>query len=296
MEQFFANYPLPFNETDIASSLDAIRMQNSQVQFSSDVLKSVFSCIDLTTLNTADSAFSVREFCNKVNRFTDTFPSMSNVAAVCVYPVFAPVIKSSLVAPGVKRAVVAAGFPSSQTFTDIKVLEIRKAVDFGVDEVDVVISVGEFLDGNHEFILEEIRLIRDAAGEAHLKVILETGLLPDIQSIWRASLLAMEAGADFIKTSTGKSPVSATPEAAFVMLRAIRAFGVVTGKKVGFKPAGGIVTPADALLYYSLVSEILGDAWLNPQWFRIGASRLANHLLTEIQLLESGKRNEIAFF
>lgn len=296
MEQFFANYPISFSESTLSDAVALSKRQASDLIDDVVVLKNLFGCIDLTTLNTNDSAFSVREFCERVNLFPEHFPSMPNVAAVCVYPVFAPVLRTSLKAVNVKKAVVAAGFPSSQTFSDIKVLEVKRVVDFGVDEVDIVISVGEFLDENYEFILEEIRMIKDASGNAHVKVILETGLLPDIQSIWRASLLAMEGGADFIKTSTGKTSVSATPEAAFVMLNAIRAFYNETGRKVGFKPAGGIVKPEEAAVYYALVQNVLGDLWLNPELFRIGASRLANNLLTNICAIESGEMKEVGYF
>lgn len=296
MEQFFANFKIPFSSQQLDETVAVAKQQAAEMLSDVDVLKKMFGCIDLTSLNTTDSAFSIREFCDRVNRFSAQYPSMPQVAAVCVYPVFAPVLKGSLTAQGVKKAVVAAGFPSSQAFTDIKVMEVRKAIDFGVDEVDVVISVGEFLDENYEFILEEIRMIKDAMGDTHLKVILETGLLPDPSAIWRASLLAMEGGANFIKTSTGKSPVSATPEAALVMLNAIAAFRKVTGKKVGFKPAGGIVTPMDAAIYYALVKNILGDEWLSSDWFRIGASRLANNLLTDISSIESGSKLEVSYF
>ena len=296
MEQFFANFKIPFTTQQLNESVALAKQQAGELIGDINVLKKIFGCIDLTSLNTSDSAFSIRGFCERVNRFPAQFPSMPQVAAVCVYPVFAPVLKVSLTAKEVKKAVVAAGFPSSQAFTDIKVMEARKSVDFGVDEIDVVISVGEFLDENYEFILEEIRMIKDAIGDTHLKVILETGLLPDASAIWRASLLAMEGGANFIKTSTGKSPVSATPEAAYVMLNAIDSFFKVTGKKVGFKPAGGIVTPVDAAIYYALVKNILGDEWLPSDWFRIGASRLANNLLTDISSIESGSKLEVAYF
>ncbi|MFT3741057.1 MAG: deoxyribose-phosphate aldolase [Breznakibacter sp.] len=296
MEQIFANFEMSFDETLRQKTLDKVNAQIDDLSSNVDTLKFLFSCIDLTSLNTDDSAFTIKEFCEKVNGFSAKYPQMPQVAAVCVYPVFSPVLKNSLKANGVNKAVVAAGFPSSQTFTDIKVAETRKVVDFGVDEVDVVISVGEFLDGNYEFILEEVKMVKDAMGAAHLKVILETGLLPDMDAIWKASLLSMEGGADFIKTSTGKVAVSATPEAAFVMLHAIKAFEDKTGKKIGFKPAGGIVNTRDALVYYSLVKEILGDGWLNNRLFRIGASRLSNHLLTDIEILEKGTSNGIRYF
>lgn len=296
MEQFFANFKMSFDDASRQATLSKINAQIDELSANTDVLKFLFSCIDLTSLNTDDSAFTIKEFCERVNQFPSKFPQMPQVAAVCVYPVFSPVLKNSLKVEGVNKAVVAAGFPSSQTFTDIKVAETRKAVDFGVDEVDIVLSVGEFLDGNYEFILEEVKMVKDVMGSAHLKVILETGLLPDMDAIWKASLLAMEGGADFIKTSTGKVAVSATPEAAFVMLHAIKAFAAQTGRKIGFKPAGGIVNTRDALVYYALVKEILGDAWLNNHLFRIGASRLSNHLLTDIELLETGASQGVKYF
>lgn len=296
MEQFFADFKMSISEADKTATIQKVSAQYDAMSSDLNILKDLFSCIDLTSLNTNDSAFTIKEFCDKVNGFSAAFPDMPTIAAVCVYPVFSPVLKNSLKALGVKRAVVSAGFPSSQTFTDIKVAESRKAVDFGVDELDIVISVGEFLDGNYEFILEEIKMINEVKGKAHLKVILETGLLPDTDSIWRASLLAMEGGADFIKTSTGKVAVSATAEAAYVMLHAIKAFHVQTGKKVGFKPAGGIVTTKDALLYYGLVNEILGPDWLNNHFFRLGASRLANNLLTDMAALSNPGAAAVSYF
>jgi deoxyribose-phosphate aldolase len=296
MEHYFADFEMSFSESDMLSTIQKVKDQIEGGTTNVELMKLLFSCIDLTSLSSDDSAFSIKQFCDKVNGFPTAFPGMPQVAAVCVFPVFSPVLKNSLKAQGVKKAVVSAGFPSSQTFTDIKVAECRKAVDFGVDELDVVISVGEFLDGNYEFILEEIKMINEVKGKAHLKVILETGLLPNSDAIWRASLLAMEGGADFIKTSTGKVALSATPEAAYVMLQAIKSFHAQTGRKIGFKPAGGIVSVSDALLYYGLVNEVLGADWLNNHLFRIGASRLANNLLTSINLMDISGGSPVAYF
>jgi deoxyribose-phosphate aldolase len=296
MEQFFNDYPIRFTEVDGEKLIAEIRNKIDNQEYDVDVLKLLFSCIDLTSLNTTDSAFSIREFCEKVNGFSAQFPAMPNVGAVCVFPVFAPVLKNSLKVNSVNRAVVAGGFPSSQTFTDLKVDETMKAVDFGANEIDMVISVGEFLDENYEFVMEEVRMIKEAAGEAHVKVILETGALESSENIWKASLLAMEGGGDFIKTSTGKIPVSATPEAAYVMLQAIKSFHTKKGVMTGFKPAGGVVTTKDALMYYFLVKEILGEKWLNNKWFRLGASRLANNLLSDIQTIEKGEPVTVTYF
>ena len=253
-----------------------------------EALQTMFNCIDLTTLNATDSSESVREFVQHVNNFATQFPNLKNVGGICVYSVFAPVLKSTLAVDGVHRAVVAACFPSSQTFTDVKVAEVRKSVDAGATEVDVVISVGEFLSHNYQFVFEELQQLREASRGARLKVILETGALPTHQQVWEASLIAMKAGADFIKTSTGKNCGGATPEAAIVMCEAISMVAQKEGKRVGFKPAGGVQTPQQAALYYEIVRSILGPEWLDNIHFRIGASRLANALLAQIVTLGGG--------
>lgn len=255
---------------------------NTDALKTEDNLKSIFSFIDLTTLNNTDSASLVQEFCEKLPAFKKEFPDMPMVAAVCVYPVFASVLKARLKDLDVKRATVSAGFPSSQTFLDLKVLETKKALDFGANEIDIVISVGEFLEGNYEFVMEEIKSIKSVVGDKCLKVILETGALSTAENIWEASLIAMEAGADFIKTSTGKMKPAATPEAAWVMVHAIKAYYENTGKVIGIKAAGGISTTDDALVYYSMVKDVLGEDWLTPERFRIGASRLANNLMNDL--------------
>ena len=243
-------------------------------------LKTLFSLLDLTTLNTDDNDETARRFTGRLNGFQETFAEMPDVAAICVYPLLVDEVRKTLNAQGVKIAAVGAGFPSSQTFLAVKIAECGLLVKKGADEIDVVISVGKFLAGEYTDVLNELILIREACAGATLKVILETGLLRSAEEIRLASLIAMEAGADFIKTSTGKVAVSATPAAVQVMVTAIRDYASVTGKPVGIKPAGGIAEVGDAMVYYRIVEEILGPDWLNPARFRIGASRLANHILS----------------
>lgn len=295
-ETILDDYSLNFDLNTIDEEVNSIIEKNKELIDNEEVLKILFSCIDLTTLKETDSADSVTAFVQKVNDFKKDYPSLPSVGAVCVFPVFSPIIKQYLKVDDVKRAVVSAGFPSSQTFLDLKVLETKKAVDFGANEIDVVISVGEFLEGNYEFVYEEIRQLKEACGSAHLKVILETGAIKDPQLIWNASIIAMDAGADFIKTSTGKIPVAATLQAAFVMSKAIKAFNAKNKKKIGFKPAGGIVETSEALGYYSIVKEVLGEDWLNNNLFRIGASRLANNLLGDILTIQKNEKTIVNYF
>jgi deoxyribose-phosphate aldolase len=243
---------------------------------------SILNLIDLTSLNTTDNKSHIIHFTGKVNSFSGRFSNIPNVAAICVFPNYVAVVKEKLTARNVKIASVAGSFPTSQTFRSIKVTECKMAVEAGADEIDIVIPVGAFLGNDFASVADEIREIKGAIGSRQLKVIVESGLLGDYEHIFRASMIAMDAGADFIKTSTGKTVVSATPEAAFVMCRAISDFYSETGIKVGFKPAGGIVTPADAINYYQIVRYCLGEEWLNNSLFRIGASRLANNILSEI--------------
>lgn len=296
MNDLMDKYPMPKVLSNISAELAAIKADSEQFVNNADVLESIFNCIDLTTLSTTDSATSVRNFVNKVNTFATDYPAMKNVGGICVYSVFAPVLSSTLKVAGVNKAVVSACFPSSQTFTDVKCAETSKAVEFGANEVDIVISVGEFLDGNQEFVAEEIASLKEAAGNAHLKVILETGALETPENIWQASIIAMQSGADFIKTSTGKISVGATPEAAFVMCQAIKAFEAKEGRKVGFKPAGGVSTVEDALLYYNIVRTVLGQDWLINSKFRIGASRLANALLSKVLNIRNNNTDVVKYF
>jgi deoxyribose-phosphate aldolase len=217
-----------------------------------------------------------------VNEFDEKYPDLKNVAAICVYPRFAEVVKDTLEVEDVNIACVSAGFPSSQTFIEVKVAETALAISEGANEIDIVISVGEFLNGNYAEVCEEIEEIKETCKEAHLKVILETGALLNASNIKKASILAMYSGADFIKTSTGKQNPAATPEAVYVMCEAIKEYHEKTGIKIGIKPAGGINCVRDAVVYYTIVKEVLGEEWLNNKLFRLGTSRLANMLLSEI--------------
>jgi deoxyribose-phosphate aldolase len=241
------------------------------------------SCIDLTTLNSTDNTVQGEKFAKKVSGFEQEFPGLPNVAAICVFPTLITTVKKNLPTSEVKLASVAAGFPSSQTYLAVKELEIKMAVANGANEIDIVLNLGNFLAEDFESVIEEISILKKACGEAHLKVILETGALKTPEKIWKASHLAMQAGADFIKTSTGKMEPAATLEAAYIMCSAIKDYYDNTQKKIGFKAAGGIVQSAEAINYIAIVNEVLGDKWLNNNLFRIGASRLANNLLTSIK-------------
>lgn len=245
-------------------------------------LKQIFSLIDLTTLSEQDNSENVSQLCEKVNQLADKYPEMPRVAAICVYPELVSIVKEKLDNPLTGIASVGGGFPASQTFTNIKVMEIEQAIEQGAEEIDIVLQVGKFLMGDLEYVEYEIQVIKERIGALHLKVILETGSLKELDLIRKASLLAIGAGADFIKTSTGKISPGATPEAMVVMCCAIRDYYQRTGRKIGIKPAGGISDTRTALLYFYIVKEILGDDWLNSERFRIGASRLANRILGEI--------------
>lgn len=290
IDEILSHYPYaPERMDNLGARIEALRQSSAAHMGDSDALQAMFNSIDLTTLNATDSAESVKAFVGRVNAFAEAYPGLKNVGGVCVYSVFAPVVKSELRVAGVHRAVVAACFPSSQAFADIKAAEVRKSVEAGATEVDVVISVGEFLCRNYQFVYEELRTLREACAGARLKVILETGALPTLEQVWDASVIAMEAGADFIKTSTGKNCGGATPEAAIVMCEAIGAYASRVGRKVGFKPSGGVSTAAEACLYYEIVRSTLGDEWLVNTLFRIGASRLANDLLAQIVKVGGGE-------
>ena len=285
-----AKYNTQLNDADVQAQVAALIDKKVPENNTEEVKKFLFNCIDLTTLNTTDSDESVMRFTEKVNQFDNEFPDLKNVAAICVYPNFAQVVKDTLEVEGVNIACVSGGFPSSQTFTEIKIAETAMAVADGADEIDIVIPVGAFLNGDYETMCEEIMELKETCKEHHLKVILETGAVKTASNIKKASILSMYSGADFIKTSTGKQQPAATPEAAYVMCQAIKEYHEQTGNKIGFKPAGGINSVNDALIYYTIVKEILGEEWLSNKLFRLGTSRLANLLLSEI------KGEELKFF
>ena len=285
-----AKYDTQLNDADVQVQVAALIEKKVPENNTEEVKKFLFNCIDLTTLNTTDSDESVMRFTEKVNQFDDEFPDLKNVAAICVYPNFAQVVKDTLEVEGINIACVSGGFPSSQTFTEVKIAETAMALADGADEIDIVIPVGAFLSGDYETMCEEIMELKETCKEHHLKVILETGALKTASNIKKASILSMYSGADFIKTSTGKQQPAATPEAAYVMCQAIKEYYEQTGNKVGFKPAGGINTVNDALIYYTIVKEVLGKEWLSNDLFRLGTSRLANLLLSEI------KGEELKFF
>ena len=248
----------------------------------SDVYQFIFSSIDLTTLSTTDTQTSVAQFVKRVNDFDNDYPQFKNVAAICVYSNFAEIVRSNLEVSGVDIAVVAGGFPSSQTFTEVKVADAALAVAGGANEVDIVMNLGYYLDNNYAELSDEIIEIKHAIRDAKLKVILETGALKSAEDIKRASILSLYSEADFIKTSTGKIYPGASLEAAWVMCQCIKEYYEKTGRKVGFKAAGGIRTTEEAVQYYAIVKEVLGDEWLNQDLFRIGASSLANSLLSSM--------------
>ena len=269
--------------TDIKQEEISAEIKEISPAGSYETYRRLISYIDLTSLNLTDSEQSVNAMVSKVNNFQYLFPDLLNVAGLCVFPRFVPALKKALEIDNVKIVSVAGSFPSSQTFIENKIDECKRVMDAGAEEIDIVISLGEFMAGNYDLVGEEISAIKETIGCTHLKVILETGLIHKPDLIYTAAITAMEAGADFIKTSTGKASVSATPEAAWVMCNAIKDYHGKTRKEVGFKPAGGIATKNDALLYYYIVEQVLGRNWLVPGLFRIGASRLANDLLNTVE-------------
>ena len=246
------------------------------------VKKFLMGSVELTSLHTTDSEESILALTEKVNHFDETYPDLPHVATICVYPCFAGIVSQSLEVDGVEIACVSGSFPSSQTFQEVKVAETSLAIHDGATEIDIVLPVGKFLSGDYEGVSDDINELKQVCGEHAMKVILETGDLVTASNIKKASILSMYAGADYIETSTGKEKISATPEAAYVMCQAIKEYYDKTGIQIGFKPAGGLNTVMDALIYYTIVKEVLGEKWLTNKWFRLGTSRLANQLLSEV--------------
>ena len=281
-ELALSKYNTHLHDDEIMMNVDQLIEKHLDENNNIDVKKEIFHCIDLTTLKCTDSEESVMKFTEKVNEFVDKYPDLENVAAICVYPNMAEIVSDSLEADNVKIACVSGGFPSSQTFMEVKVAETAMAIHAGAEEIDIVMPIGKFLCGDYEGMCDEIGELKDICGEKPLKVILETGALRTASNIKKAAILAMYAGADFIKTSTGKEAISATPEAALIMCEAIKEYHRETGRKVGFKAAGGIDSVKKALAYYTIVKEVLGEEWLNNGLFRIGTSRLTNLLLSDI--------------
>lgn len=274
-------YPFRLTDEQVTEQVNKLLAEKSEQNRTKEVYSNIYGCIDLTTLNSTDTREGVWQFTEKVNNFDGTRPDIPNVAAICVYPNFARTVKEALTAD-VQIAAVSAGFPSSQTFTEVKVAETALAVADGADEIDVVINLGLFLGEEYQEMCEELSEIKEACRQATLKVILETGALKTVANIYKASILSLYSGADFLKTSTGKGYPGATPEAVWVMCRAISDYHQKTGRKVGIKVSGGVATPDDALTYYTIVKETLGEDWCNNTLFRVGASRLADALLAEI--------------
>lgn len=262
----------------VQASVEKILSEHYQENLTPEVYQFLLNCVDLTTLGTDDSERSVAQFVQRVNDFDEHYPQYKNVAAICVYSNFATVVRSVLEVSDVNIAVCSACFPSSQAHIETKIAETALAIEDGADEVDIVLNVGYMRDEAYEELCDEISEIKNCMGDHHLKVILETGLLKTAEKIRNASLLSMYAGADFIKTSTGKVYSGATLEAAYVMCQCIKEYHEKTGNVVGFKASGGIRSTADAVKYYTIVKEVLGEEWLTNERFRIGASSLANAL------------------
>ena len=281
-EQALSQYNTQLDDAKIAAQVAQLIEEKVAENDTPEVKKFLMGSIELTTLKTTDSEESVMRFTERVNDFDNDYPALPHVATICVYPRFASVVSETLQVEGVEVACVSGSFPSSQALIEVKVAETALALKDGATEIDMVMSVGAFLSEDYETVCDEISELKAVCGERKLKVIMETGLLPSASAIKKASLLAMYAGADYIKTSTGKEKPAATPEAAYVMCQAIKEYYEKTGIQIGFKPAGGLNTVHDALVYYTIVKEVLGEQWLTNQWFRLGTSRLANLLLSEV--------------
>ena len=281
-EEALSKYNLNISDEEVKEAVKKIIAEKVHENDTPEVKKFLLGSVELTTLKTTDSDTSVMAFTEKVNEFEEAYPTLPHVATICVYPRYAKIVSETLEVEGVEVACVSGSFPSSQALIEVKTIETSLAVKDGATEIDMVLSVGAFLDGDYETVCDEIQQMKEACGDKKMKVILETGCLQTAANIKAASILAMYSGADYIKTSTGKEKISATPEAAYVMCQAIKEYYDETGIQIGFKPAGGLNSVMDALIYYTIVKEVLGEKWLTNQWFRMGTSRLANLLLSEV--------------
>lgn len=281
-EQAIAQSTVTDNDAAVAEAVKKILDEHFAENNNKEVYRTLLNCIDLTTLKSTDSPSSVAKFTEAVNNFEELFPSLPNVAAICVYPNFAAVVRTVLEVSGVKIACVSGAFPSSQSFEEVKIAETSLAVANGADEIDIVLNLGEFFDHDYEEVTDEISEQKEACRGGVLKVILETGALRTARNIKAASILSLYSGADFLKTSTGKEYPGASLEAAYIMAQCIKEYYDKTGTKVGFKAAGGVRTTEDAVKYYTIIKEVLGEEWLNNEYFRLGASSLANAVLSDI--------------
>ena len=281
-EEVLQKYNCDLSDQEVADAVKKLIEKKVPENDTLEVKKFLMGSVELTSLNTTDSDQSIMAFTEKDNEFDDAYPGLPHVATICVYPCFASVVSNTLDVEGVEIACVSGSFPSSQALIEVKVAETALAVKDGATEIDIVMPVGKFLCGDYEGVCDEISEMKGACGDKAMKVILETGCLKTASNIKKASILSMYAGGDYIKTSTGKLSPAATPEAAYVMCQAIKEYYDETGIQIGFKPAGGLNTVNDALIYYTIVKEILGEQWLTNKWFRLGTSRLANMLLSEV--------------
>jgi deoxyribose-phosphate aldolase len=282
IEEALGKYNLDITDEEVKEAVKKIIAEKVHENDTLEVKKFLMGSVELTTLKTTDSDESVLAFTERVNQFEEAYPDLPHVATICVYPRFAKVVSETLEVEGVEVACVSGSFPSSQALIEVKTIETGLAVKDGATEIDMVLSVGTFLSGDYETCADEIQQMKEACGDKKMKVILETGCLKTAANIKTASIISMYAGADYIKTSTGKLEPAATPEAAYVMCQAIKEYYDETGIQIGFKPAGGLNSVMDALIYYTIVKEVLGEKWLTNQWFRMGTSRLANLLLSEV--------------
>jgi deoxyribose-phosphate aldolase len=284
----FKKFESASTKENISTIVKSMLDRHFIVNYTSDVLKKIHGFIDLTSLSSTDTKEGIWDMIEeKVNSFDGTRPDIPNVAAICTYPLFVDTVKQSLRADGVKIASVSGGFPSSQTFLEIKIAETSMAISDGAEEIDIVMNLGYFAEEDYELLCDEISEIKDTCRGAHLKVILETGALDDLEKIRKASILALYSGADFIKTSTGKNYPGASPEAVYVMCKVIKKYYELTNRKVGIKVSGGVRTPEESVVYYTIIKELLGDEWLSKDYFRIGASKLVDELIWKINELEN---------
>lgn len=275
-------YNTNIKDEEVKAAVEKIIAEKVPENDTPEVKKFLLGSVELTSLRTTDNEENILAMVEKVNRFDKEYPELPHVATICTYPNFAKLVSESLEVDGVQVVNVSGSFPSSQTFIEVKVAEASLAVKDGATEIDIVMPVGKYLSGDYEGVADEIGEQKQACGECPMKVILETGCLPSMNDVKKASIIAMYAGADYIKTSTGKEKVSATPEAAYVMCQAIKEYYDQTGIQIGLKPAGGINTVRDAVTYYTIVKEVLGEKWLTNKWFRMGTSRLTNLLISEL--------------